>query len=146
MVFLGITEFDGDSFTGGSYGTRTWFMREDDGDDGAAWFYMDPTAVVTDVADAGQGLPAEFALLGNYPNPFNPSTTIKFQMAQQSEVTLKVYDVIGRQVSEQSLGVRSPGQHAVRFDASALASGTYFYRLQMVSNNATLVGKMMLLK
>jgi len=146
VVFLGITEFDGDSFSGGSYGTRTWFMRENDGDDGAAWFYMDPTVVVTDVADAGQGLPAEFALLGNYPNPFNPSTSIKFQMAQQSEVTLKVYDVIGRQVSEQSLGVRSPGQHAVRFDASSLASGTYFYRLEMVSNHATLVGKMMLLK
>lgn len=146
VVFLGITEFDGDSFSGGSYGTRTWFMREGDGDDGAAWFYMDPTAVVTDVADAGQGLPADFALLGNYPNPFNPSTSIRFQMAQQSEVRLKVYDVIGRLVSEQSLGVCAPGQHAARFDASSLASGTYFYRLQMVSDNATLVGKMMLLK
>lgn len=145
VVFLSICQFDGDSFTGGSYGSRVWFMREGDWPDGAAWFYMDPTVVVTDVA-ANQQLPAEFALLGNYPNPFNPATTVKFLMSGTSEVTMEVFDVLGRQVYNQTLGVRSAGEHAVAFNAASLASGTYYYRLRMVSNNAILLGKMMLLK
>jgi hypothetical protein len=146
VVFLSVTEFDGDSYSGGSYGTRTWFMRENDGDDGAAWLYMDPNAVVTSVAAKGSELPTEFALLGNYPNPFNPTTNIKFQVANAGEITLDVYDVLGRLVSSHSLGIRSPGQHIVPFDAANLASGTYFYRLKMVPTGAILTGKMMLLK
>jgi hypothetical protein len=146
VVFLAICGFDGDSFTGGSYGTRTWFMAEGDWNDGSAWFYMDPASVVTDVADAAGEVPGEFALLGNYPNPFNPSTSIRFQMAQRSEVTLAVYDVLGRLVSESSLGVRAAGQHTVPFNAASLASGSYFYRLQMMTTGHTLLGKMLLLK
>ncbi len=147
VVFLGITEMDGDSYSPytSSYGTRTWFMREGDFDDGAAWMYMDPTAVVTSVAENKTG-PAAFALLGNYPNPFNPSTTIKFTIAHTSEVTMDVFDVLGRLVSSKSLGSRTPGEHTVSFDASRLASGTYYYRLKQVSTGATLVGKMLLLK
>jgi hypothetical protein len=146
VVFLSITAFDGDSFSGGSYGTRTWFMAEGDFDDGMAWMYMDPATVLTDVPEAGRGLPSEFALLGNYPNPFNPSTMIKFQIARSSEVALEVYDMLGRQVVSKSLGVRQPGEHAVSFNALGLASGSYFYRLKMVSNGAIVTGKMMLLK
>jgi len=148
VAFLSITEFDGDSFTpaSNSYGTRTWFMREGDFDDGAAWFYMDPTAVVTDVTRSSSSLPSEFTLIGNYPNPFNPSTNIRFQMARTSEVTLEVYDLLGRQVASRSLGMRAPGEHTVSFDALRLASGTYYYRLRMVTTGATIAGKMMLLK
>ena len=146
VVFLSATEFDGDSYAGGSYGTRTWFMREGDFDDGAAWMYMDPTAVVTSVAGNGSSTPSDFALLGNYPNPFNPTTNIKFQVAKAGEVSLEVYDVLGRVVSSQSLGVQAPGQHTVPFNAVSLASGSYFYRLKMVSSGAILTGKMMLLK
>ena len=150
VLFLGITEFDGDSFTpaANSYGTRTWFGRGDNGqyNDGPAWFYMDPNATITSVASNGNSLPGTFALLGNYPNPFNPTTNIKFQIARSSEVTLEVFDVLGRLVSSRSLGVTAPGEHAVDFNASNLASGTYYYRLKMVSTGSTLVGKMLLLK
>jgi Secretion system C-terminal sorting domain len=146
VVFLSITEFDGDSFSGGSYGTNTWFMRQSDGDDGAAWMYMDPTSMVTAVKQSSGNAPAEFALLGSYPNPFNPTTNIKFQMAHSSNVTLEVYDVLGRLVSSQALGIRTPGEHVVPFNAANLASGTYFYRLKMLTTGATLIGKMMLLK
>ena len=150
VLFLGITEFDGDSFTpaSNSYGTRTWFGRGDNGNysDGPAWFYMDPNATITSVASNGTSLPSTFALLGNYPNPFNPGTTIKYQIGRSSEVTLDVFDVLGRQVSSKSLGVTAPGEHAVDFNASNLASGTYYYRLKMVSTGLTLVGKMLLLK
>jgi len=145
-VFLSITEFDGDSFSGGSYGTNTWFMRQGDFDDGAAWMYMDPTSMVTAVKQSSGNAPAEFALLGSYPNPFNPTTNIKFQMAHSSNVTLEVYDVLGRLVSSQTLGIRTPGEHVVPFNAANLASGTYFYRLKMLTTGATLIGKMMLLK
>jgi hypothetical protein len=150
VLFLGITAFDGDSFTpaSNSYGTRTWFARGDNGqyNDGPAWFYMDPNQTITSVASKGSELPSTFALLGSYPNPFNPSTNIKFQIGQSSEVTLSVYDILGRLVSSQNLGLTVPGEHAVSFNAANLASGTYYYRLKMVSTGLTLVGKMLLLK
>ena len=150
VLFMGIQEFDGDSFTpaSNSYGTRTWFGRGDNGNysDGPAWFYMDPNATITSVASKGSDLPGAFALLGNYPNPFNPSTTIRFQIDRSSEVALEVFDVLGRLVSSRSLGVTAPGEHAVSFNAANLASGTYYYRLKMVSSGAMLTGKMLLVK
>jgi hypothetical protein len=148
VLFFAVTHFDGDSFTPASlnYGTRTWFMREGSFNDGAAWAYMDPNAL-TGVNDKGTAsVPKEFVLLGNYPNPFNPATTIKFVMPQTSLVTLEVFDVLGRLVSSQSLGLREAGEHAVSFNAANLASGMYNYRLRMASNQSTVVGKMMLLK
>ncbi len=152
VVLLGVRMYDGDTFTGlgNATGTFTWWAREaygwdGNGGDGPAWMYMDPGTVLG-VNDATAKLPLEFKLLGNYPNPFNPSTTIKFTVGRTSEVTLQVFDILGRQVAMKSLGVRQPGEHAVPFDASSLASGTYFYRLKTVNGNSTLQGKMMLLK
>ncbi|MDH3251470.1 MAG: hypothetical protein OEM41_01690, partial [Ignavibacteria bacterium] len=106
VVFLGVMLLDGDSFTpaSNSYGTRTWYMREQTGNDGPVWAYMDPSAVITGVDDTKSGIPERFALLGNYPNPFNPSTTIKFVLPQTSDVTLDVFDVLGRLVATQVLG------------------------------------------
>jgi hypothetical protein len=145
LLFFTATHFDGDIFPTGKTGTRTWFGREGDFDDGPPWMYMDPTTLVS-VEESASGVPSEFALLGNYPNPFNPSTNIKFAMERSSEVTLEVYDVLGRLVATKSLGIRAVGQHTVPFNASGLASGSYFYRLKMVATGTTLVGKMLLLK
>jgi len=146
QAFFSIIFWDGDSFSGGSYGTKTWLGRPGDWDDGPALFYINQASVLA-VDGAREGVvPAEFALLGNYPNPFNPSTNIKFVVPQQSEIALDVYDVIGRLVASKSLGVRQAGDHTVSFDASGLASGTYIYRLKMAATGATLIGKMMLLK
>jgi len=145
LAWFSFVMYDGDSFNGGSYGTKTWIGRPGDWDDGPALFWINPSNILA--VGEGQGqTPEEFALLGNYPNPFNPSTTIKFQLAKQSEVVLDVFDVLGRVVNSQTLGVRQPGDHSVSFNAAGLASGSYFYRLKMVSTGATVLGKMMLMK
>ena len=72
---------------------------------------------------------AEFALHSAYPNPFNPSTTIRFDLAEAGEVTLAVYDVSGREVARLVNGYRTAGGHRAVFDCSGLSSGIYFARL-----------------
>jgi formylglycine-generating enzyme required for sulfatase activity len=83
----------------------------------------------TDVGE-GNAQPNSFGLGQNYPNPFNPSTTISYQLPSQRHVTLKVFDVLGREVATLVDGVEAPGHKEMRFDASGLSAGIYFYRLQ----------------
>ncbi len=75
-------------------------------------------------------VPPAFGLYANFPNPFNPSTNIRFDVARRQRTTLRVYDVLGRDVTTLVDGIKDPGTYTVRFDASNLASGVYFYRLQ----------------
>ena len=86
----------------------------------------------------------EFRLEQNYPNPFNPSTTISFNIPTDGFVNLKVFDIMGNQVAELLNKETKAGLHSVEFDASGLASGTYFCKLQAGSNIK--VQKMLLLK
>lgn len=71
----------------------------------------------------------EFALMQNFPNPFNPSTNIRFQIPKQSFVSLKIFDVLGRQVGLLINEEKSPGIYQLSYDATGLANGTYFYQL-----------------
>lgn len=80
----------------------------------------------------------------NYPNPFNPSTRISFTLKDGGKVSLKVYDVLGKEVANLADGVYEVGKHVASFDGSNLASGIYFYRL--VTPNATITKKMVLTK
>ena len=64
-----------------------------------------------------------------YPNPFNPTTTIKFGLPEESDVTLTVYDIIGREVETILHQHRQAGYYSVNFDANVLAGGLYFYRI-----------------
>ncbi|MCB0742968.1 MAG: T9SS type A sorting domain-containing protein [Ignavibacteriales bacterium] len=90
-------------------------------------------------------LPSEFSLSQNYPNPFNPTTMIKYSIPAQSNVTLKIYDVLGSEVATLiNNEVQSVGQYEVNFDASRLSSGIYFYTLN--SGNFVQTKKMILLK
>ncbi len=73
--------------------------------------------------------PLTFALMQNFPNPFNPSTTIKFTLAGNAMVSLKVYDVNGRDVSTLVNGHMTAGEHSVVWTPSNLSSGVYFYRI-----------------
>ncbi len=82
--------------------------------------------------------PNETELIGNYPNPFNPTTKIMYTLAEESEVTLRVYDVLGREVASLvNAQPTKPGSHTVTFNASDLAGGVYHYRLQTDSYAAT---------
>jgi hypothetical protein len=73
--------------------------------------------------------PAEFALGQNFPNPFNPSTTIQYAVKEASQVTLKVYDMIGNEVATLVDEMKPAGSYAVGFDASQLSSGVYLYKM-----------------
>ena len=77
-----------------------------------------------------QDVASTFQLYQNYPNPFNPSTIITYQLLSASYVTLKVYNVLGKEMATLVDEVQQPGNISVRFEAGTLASGIYFYRLQ----------------
>ncbi|MCS6989585.1 MAG: FG-GAP-like repeat-containing protein [Chloroherpetonaceae bacterium] len=96
------------------------------------------------IIEVEAGLPRTFELSQNYPNPFNPTTTIAYQLPVASEVRLKVYDVLGREVATLVSGRQEAGRYQAQFNASRLASGVYFYRLQAGSFAET--KKMMLVK
>ena len=86
----------------------------------------------------------EFGLDQNYPNPFNPSTTIRYQIANPSQVTLEVFNILGQKVSTLVNTKQQAGVHQVRFDAAALSSGMYIYRL--TAGDFVQTQKMLLIK
>lgn len=101
------------------------------------------TETVTLVAE-NEDVPTEYKLAQNYPNPFNPATTISFQIPQRSQTTLKVYDMLGREVEKLVERQLTPGKYEIEFDASDLSSGMYIYVLR--SGEKRFSKKMMLLK
>ncbi len=89
-------------------------------------------------------IPVSYSLSQNYPNPFNPVTAINYAVPKQSLVTLRVYDILGREVAALVNEVKAPGYHTVDFNASNLGSGVYFYKLE--SGNFTDIKKMIVIK
>jgi hypothetical protein len=89
-------------------------------------------------------VPQQYGLAQNYPNPFNPSTTIKFQMPSKGFVTLKVFDIMGREVATLANGMREAGNYTVQWSAANLSSGVYWYRL--TAGTFVQTNKMLLLK
>ena len=79
-------------------------------------------------------LPTSYALSQNFPNPFNPSTMIKFTLPNAAKVTLKVYDIIGREVTEVVNQELAAGFYQYQFNANNLAGGVYFYRITAVGS------------
>jgi hypothetical protein len=108
------------------------------------WYYwVDSTTIVTKVDDEIV-IPISYRLEQNFPNPFNPKTIIKYQIPKFSFVTLKVYDVLGSEVTKLVNEEKPIGSYTVDFNARALSSGIYFYRLQAGSFVET--KKMILIK
>tara|TARA_R110000868_G_scaffold304437_14_gene565167 strand:- start:3917 stop:7564 length:3648 start_codon:yes stop_codon:yes gene_type:complete len=101
-------------------------------------------SIIIEPGEDANGLPDSFELSQNYPNPFNPSTNIEFSLPIQSQVSLIVYDLLGRQVALLENGELEAGIHTYRWDASNLASGIYIYRL--VSDQKVVTKKMTLIK
>ncbi len=95
-------------------------------------------------------MPRVFSLMQNYPNPFNPVTNIRFDIPRRSNVTLKVFDITGKVVSEIYNGPSDPGKYTADFDATNLASGVYYYEINAVEpgsgNTFNSVKKMVVLK
>ena len=91
-----------------------------------------------------EGIPTNFALKQNYPNPFNPATNIEFSIPVKGFVSLKIYDITGREVAQLVNTHLYPGLYTANFDASRLSSGVYFYTLR--AEGFTQTKKMLLVK
>ncbi len=102
------------------------------GNQWGVWYDKLPnvTSVKENIA---KGSPANFELEQNYPNPFNPSTIIKYSLHKSGLVTIKVYDILGREVTTLVDKIQNTGSYQITFDGSRLASGVYFYRLTAAS-------------
>jgi hypothetical protein len=100
--------------------------------------------IISGIEDLNQGIPTEFQLVQNYPNPFNPNTTIKYSIPELSFVTIKVFDVLGNEITTLVNEEKPLGSYEVEFDATRLTSSVYFYQLKAGSFVET--KKMLLLK
>ncbi|MFZ1291318.1 MAG: CotH kinase family protein [Melioribacteraceae bacterium] len=100
--------------------------------------------IITDIEIHDAIVPSSYRLFQNYPNPFNPITTIKFDISKSSRVTLKVYDVLGKEVLKLIDEKKEAGSYTIQFDGNKLSSGIYFY--QITANEFTKTLKMILLK
>ncbi|MFA7360315.1 MAG: T9SS type A sorting domain-containing protein [Candidatus Kapaibacterium sp.] len=99
---------------------------------------------IVGITQTGSEIPAAYSLSQNYPNPFNPVTKINFALPKQGLVTLKVYDMLGREVRTLVNEVKSAGNYTVDLNGSQLTSGVYFYKIQ--ANGYTDIKKMTLIK
>jgi hypothetical protein len=106
--------------------------------------YYDGSPLFVGIDPVGNTIPSSFSLEQNYPNPFNPATTIKFSVPQAGLVTLKIFDVTGREVASLISGEINAGTYKADFNASSLGSGVYFYKL--TGNGFTDTKKMILIK
>ncbi|MDD5361655.1 MAG: T9SS type A sorting domain-containing protein [Ignavibacteria bacterium] len=99
---------------------------------------------ITAITPVANGLPVNYSLSQNYPNPFNPVTKINYALPKSGFVTLKIYDILGRQIVTLINETKNAGDYSVDFNASSLNSGVYFYRLE--ANGFSDTKKMLLIK
>ena len=100
--------------------------------------------VVTDVTENNNSIPKFYNLSQNHPNPFNPSTIIRYDLPKEGMVTIKIYDILGREVKTLVNEYKNAGSYNVEFNASNLSSGTYFYKI--TAGDFTEIKKLILLK
>ena len=103
----------------------------------------------TEVSPVANGIPTEFSLLQNFPNPFNPTTSFDYSVSRQSFVSIKIYDLLGQEVRTLVSDEKSVGVHKAEWDGKdnvgrEVPSGMYLY--QMIAGNFSETKKMMLLK
>lgn len=100
------------------------------------WYQLSTAAISTDLETTDE-LAKEFSLHGNYPNPFNPSTTIAFDLAKQAKVKLVIYDLLGNKIETLVDTELTSGRYRKTWEATGLTSGTYFYRIDAGDWSAT---------
>jgi hypothetical protein len=108
------------------------------------WGFAEVIGAPVGVNEADNNLPKEFKLYSNYPNPFNPATSIKYDLPKSTRVVVKVYDIVGREIATLVDADQKAGYYETKFNAANLASGIYFYRI--TTPEFTLTKKMMLMK
>jgi hypothetical protein len=106
------------------------FVREIPADQAHTGALVRYDAVTSVEVNNELAVPTGFRLCQNYPNPFNPSTVISYHVASVGKVSLKVFDLLGREVSTLINEVKSAGTYTTTFNAANMPSGVYFYRLQ----------------
>lgn len=106
-------------------GPYLWVLREFFGN-----AYRRPLSEVVTGVSAPPGQPERFVLEQNFPNPFNPSTTIRYSLPVRSHVTLSIFNTLGQQIATLVQGEREAGYHEATFDGANLSSGGYLCRLQ----------------
>ncbi len=113
-------------------------------------FYDVVPTSVTAINTENSTVPVQYNLYQNYPNPFNPGTKIKYSIPYESHITLKIYDILGKEIKELVNETQTPGVHLVNFNAADLTSGIYFYRITAASlknkSQFTSVKKLILIK
>ncbi len=119
-----------------------WYDQRDGNSE--VYYKRDPTGNPTGVENISEEIPEQFSLEQNYPNPFNPTTNFGFRIVNFGLVTLKVFDVLGREVETLINESLLPGSYETTFDATGLASGVYIYRL--TSGNRSLSRKLLITK
>ena len=120
-----------------------------DGSDCADLINLDTPVQTLGIEHDGSDIPKEFSLVGNYPNPFNPTTTIVFRLPENSEVTIEIFDIIGRLVKTFYNGTQKPGEYLLSWDGTndnglRVSSGVYFYKMK--ANTYVCSKKMLLIK
>jgi hypothetical protein len=153
LFFAGVMLADGDSFEDplANYGTRAWWFREADNGPAAIWGVLDPNTLVGVEDENYVIIPNSIQLYGNYPNPFNPSTKIKYSIPAAGDVNILIYNLLGENVDNILIQNSSSGVFDYDFDGSGLTSGVYFYKISLTNSSglqqlSSSVGKMMLLK
>jgi hypothetical protein len=134
------------SFIDGTVTVGTYYYRLKQIDLNADFEYT-PEIVVNVTGALGvkdDAMPGTFQLMQNYPNPFNPATVIRYSLPASSKVLLKIYNTLGQEVATLFDGEQSAGQKEISFNASALSSGVYFYRI--TAGHDSDVKKMLLLR
>lgn len=126
------------------YTVENIFSKESNPEFGRSWVPTRDLTIVSNENESTKEVPKEFELNQNYPNPFNPSTQIGYSISEPGHVNLSVYDLLGRKVATLVNERRTAGNYSIKFDASALASGVYFYRLE--AGSFVKVNKMALMK
>jgi len=114
------------------------------GSNPVGFWYLASRELNVEVEQSNLNVPKEFQLQQNYPNPFNPTTTIEFALPKQSNVTLKLFDILGREIATLVDAELESGVHKINFDGKHLASGIYFYRIH--ADGFLKTKKLMLLK
>lgn len=119
-------------------GDKTYFWRVRGVNEAGNGTWTNYAYFVTEMNTSNEredGIPNEITLLQNYPNPFNPSTNIRYGLPQRTNVNIRVYDMTGKEVANLVSGVQSAGYHTIQFDATQLASGVYFYKINGTAVN-----------